>query len=259
MFLYDCSRQGVHPLDKLIHFTKRGGRYVPITSIDFLRARAESTGEYAGNDDPLFDEDSNPPAWARVTVYRMVKGTRCPFTATARWSEYYPGKQQGFMWDKMPYLMLGKVAESLALRKAFPKALHGMYSKEELDQAKETSPQTQRVVEQAKEVFPEAEVQEITAMPKNKSSDSKSEFKVVKDEPVEKPTTKKKAAKKKAPKDNQPYYTVDGDRINFHRCFIVKDQLKEMGFRYDPDAKTWYAPKSDDMLKKIDDFGFEKK
>ena len=34
MYFYDCRRQGVHPLDKLIHFTKRGGKYVPITSID---------------------------------------------------------------------------------------------------------------------------------------------------------------------------------------------------------------------------------
>ena len=29
-----AEQQGVHPLDKLIHFTKRGGRYTPITSID---------------------------------------------------------------------------------------------------------------------------------------------------------------------------------------------------------------------------------
>ena len=43
LYLYDCQRQGVHPLDKLIHFTKRGGKYVPITSIDFLRMQAAKT------------------------------------------------------------------------------------------------------------------------------------------------------------------------------------------------------------------------
>ena len=32
LFFYDCKRQGVHPLDKLIHFTKRAGKYTPITS-----------------------------------------------------------------------------------------------------------------------------------------------------------------------------------------------------------------------------------
>lgn len=40
LFFYDNARRGVHPLDRMIHFTKRGGRYTPITSIDFMRSRA---------------------------------------------------------------------------------------------------------------------------------------------------------------------------------------------------------------------------
>ena len=51
LFLYDCARQGVHPLDKLIHFTKRSGKYTPITSIDFMRIRAADSGECVGIDD----------------------------------------------------------------------------------------------------------------------------------------------------------------------------------------------------------------
>ena len=46
LFLFDCQRRGVHPLDRLIHFTKRGGRYTPITSIDFLRGRAHDTARW---------------------------------------------------------------------------------------------------------------------------------------------------------------------------------------------------------------------
>src|SRR5205823_7580 len=85
LYLYDCQRQGVHPLDRMIHFTKRGGKYTPVTSIDFLRARAEASGQYAGNDDPIFDNEEMPTK-AIVTVYKIVDGQRVPFTASARWN-----------------------------------------------------------------------------------------------------------------------------------------------------------------------------
>lgn len=138
LYLYDCERQGVHPLDKLIHFTKRSGKYTPITSIDFMRIRAADSGEYGGNDDPAFLYDAEEPRYpktATVAVYRIVQGQRCAFTATARWGEYFPGDQQGWAWKKMPHIMLGKCAEALALRKAFPKQLAGLYAKEEMEQA----------------------------------------------------------------------------------------------------------------------------
>lgn len=143
LFLFDCARQGVHPLDRLIHFTKRGGKYTPITSIDFMRTRAADTGEYAGSDDADFHDtepgDDPPGFLASVTVWRLVQGQRCPFVATARWSEYKPdpgpnGKGD-VMWLKMPHTMLGKCAEALALRKGFPRQLAGLYAKEEMDQA----------------------------------------------------------------------------------------------------------------------------
>lgn len=136
LYLYDCVRQGVHPMDRLIHFTKRGGKYTPITSIDFMRIRAAETNEYAGSDDAAFLlSEVKHPEEAKVTVWRLVQGQRCAFTATARWSEYYPGDQGGMMWRKMPHTMLAKCAEALALRKGFPRQLAGLYAKEEMDQA----------------------------------------------------------------------------------------------------------------------------
>mgnify|MGYP001346086569 CR=1 FL=1 len=134
LFLYDCQRRGVHPLDRLLHFTKRGGRYVPVVGIDFMRCRAAETGDCAGIDDAVFSGTPKSADFrAHVTVYRFVHGQRCAFSASARWSEYKPDVD--FMWMKMPHVMLGKVAEALALRRAFPVQLAGVYATEELDQA----------------------------------------------------------------------------------------------------------------------------
>lgn len=138
LFFYDCKRRGVHPLDKLIHFTKRQGKYTPVTSIDFFRARAASTKEHMGTDDAAFQIDQHDqPIAASVTVYRLVQGARCAFTATARWAEYCPTAPNDFMWKKMPYGQLGKCAEALALRKGFPQELDGLHTVEEMEQARD--------------------------------------------------------------------------------------------------------------------------
>ena len=136
LYLYDCDRRGVSPLDKLIHFTKRKGRYTPVTSIDYMRIRAESSGVYAGSDDAVFEEGTKYPKAAKVTVWKMVKDRLGRFEATARWDEYAPDltTASAFMWKKMPHTMLAKCAEALALRKAFPGQLAGLYSKEEMAQ-----------------------------------------------------------------------------------------------------------------------------
>jgi phage recombination protein Bet len=136
LFMVIANRSGLDPFTRQIHFVKRGGRATIQTGIDGYRAIAERTGQLAGIDDPIYDTESEQhPNKATVTVYRMVGEHRVPFTASARWSEYVPQQGQDFMWRKMPYLMLGKVAESLALRKAFPNDLSGLYTDEEMQQA----------------------------------------------------------------------------------------------------------------------------
>src|SRR6185436_4664855 len=120
--------------------------------IDGFRATAEKTGKYAGNDDAVFDGEQvieytvgekkdkktvTAPNKATVTVYKIVEGVRYPFTATARWSEYYPGGRLAFQWHVRPFLMLGKCAEALALRKAFPALLSGIYVPEEMERGAE--------------------------------------------------------------------------------------------------------------------------
>lgn len=142
LYLHDCQRRGVHPLDRLLHFTLRVDhqtkerRYTPITSIDLFRSRAGGTGEHAGTDDAVFvvADGTEYPQSATVTVYRMVQGIRCPFPATARWKEYKPASKD-FMWIRMPFTMLAKCAEALALRKAFPAELGGLHTQDEMAQA----------------------------------------------------------------------------------------------------------------------------
>jgi phage recombination protein Bet len=139
LFIGQCKRTGLDPFARQIHAVKRwdGKQKREVmqvqVGIDGYRLIAERTGLYAGNDDPVFD-DEDKPRKATVTVYKLVGGVRCPFTASARWEQYYPGEKQGFMWNKMPHLMLGKCAEALALRKAFPAELSGLYTTDEMQQ-----------------------------------------------------------------------------------------------------------------------------
>lgn len=136
LFLYVSKRVGLDPLAKQVHFVKREGQMTVQTGIDGLRTVAGRTGELAGIDDAEYDtEEEEHPNKATVVVHKMVNGQKVSFTASARWKEYYPGEKMGFMWKKMPYLMLGKCAESLALRKAFPNDLSGVYTDEEMAQA----------------------------------------------------------------------------------------------------------------------------
>jgi hypothetical protein len=76
--------------------------------------------------------DSKPPAAAKTILHR--KGASHPFVGVARFADYNAG--QG-LWSKMPAAMIAKCSEALALRKAFPADLSGVYSTDEMDQAVE--------------------------------------------------------------------------------------------------------------------------
>lgn len=130
-----CKRVGLDPFKKQIHAVQRWDndlkRYVWSyqTGIDGYRSIAASTGCFAGCDEPQFipaDESAPNPRKATITVWKLVGGMRVPFTASARWEEYVQVKKDGTpnsMWRKMPYSQLGKCAEALALRKAFPERI----------------------------------------------------------------------------------------------------------------------------------------
>lgn len=145
LFMYQCERTGLDPFAKQIYCIKRKGKAVTQISIDGARLIAERSGKYEGQEGPYWCGDdgewrdvwlsSDAPKAAKVLVWKA--GARTATPGVAHWSEYCPmfNGKPGDMWVKMPALMLAKCAEMLALRKAFPQELSGLYTSEEMAQA----------------------------------------------------------------------------------------------------------------------------
>lgn len=140
LFMYDCFRRGIHPLDRLIHFVKYAGKEgqpakaVHQIGIDYMRLKATQTGEYDGQDPPVVEyanDGDEHPFKATINIYR--KGISRPFVGIAKWKEFYPGEARGFKWRQSPEHMLCKVSEAQAFRKAFPELFGGLISTAETD------------------------------------------------------------------------------------------------------------------------------
>lgn len=146
LFIEVCKHYGLNPFARQIYAVVRQGQMTIQTSIDGYRLLAERSGKYAGQIGPqwcgkegqwvdvwLADE---PPVAARIGVLR--KDFAQPVWGVAKYKSYMQPSSP--LWAKMPDTMLAKCAESLALRKAFPAEMAGIYTKEEMDQADTTLP-----------------------------------------------------------------------------------------------------------------------
>lgn len=175
LFIQVCKQTGLNPFARQIYAVVRNVKskdkygndiWVPDmsiqTSIDGYRLLAQRSNEYQGQDGPYFLDgktkqwleywvEDYPPVAARVGVMR--KGFQKYLYAVARFESYAvheynketrkkDGPLSG-MWGKMPEVMIAKVAEALALRRAFPAELSGVYTKEEMDQADMPLPEVQ--------------------------------------------------------------------------------------------------------------------
>jgi len=140
LFAYACQRTGLDPFSKQIYAIKRGGKLTIQAGIDGLRSIAERSGELDGSATFWIGDaegsqwsdvwlGSKPPAAAKTIIYR--KGCSHSFVGVARYADY---AGQG-LWSKMPSAMLAKCSEALALRKAFPADMSGVYTVDEMEQA----------------------------------------------------------------------------------------------------------------------------
>lgn len=152
LFVAVANRLRLDPFSRQIYAIKRWDSQLrrevmqPQVSIDGMRLTAERSGKYAGQSAPewcgadgvwkdvwLVDK---PPVAARVAVYRS--DFTQPIVAVALYREYVQTNKEGTatkFWRDMPANQLCKCAESLALRKAFPNELAGVYTVDEMAQA----------------------------------------------------------------------------------------------------------------------------
>lgn len=142
VFFHQAKATGLDPFKREIYMITRKGKPTIQTGIDGFykiadRASRANGGTWGipetywcGTDGVWTDVwlQSGPPAAAKVTVER--DGSK--FTTVAITDEY---RATGPMWDKMPARMIAKCAEALAIRRAFPDDLSGLYTTEEMQQA----------------------------------------------------------------------------------------------------------------------------
>lgn len=162
IFLTQSKRTGLDPFSRQIYMIGRkqktaNGYETKQTiqvGIDGLRAIAHRVAqqchEVFSMSDTLWADKTGvwhdvwlspePPAAAKVSVKRGGG----VFSAVAIFKEYAPvynGKLSG-MWATKPALMIAKCAEALALRKAFPSDMSGIYTDDEMSRAEDVSAPT---------------------------------------------------------------------------------------------------------------------
>ncbi len=154
LFIEQCRRTKLDPITRQIYAVMRKtynkqtkayeNRMTIQVSIDGFRLIAQRSLKYAGQLGPYWCGSDGvwkdvwladkPPSAAKVGV--LHKDFSEPLWAVARFDAYAQKFDSGLsdMWQKFSAEMIAKCAEALALRKAFPNDLSGLYTSDEMAQ-----------------------------------------------------------------------------------------------------------------------------
>lgn len=142
MFTEFCRATGLNPFKKEVWFIKTNAGVQMMTGINGFYEIANRHPQFDGIEVETVENGKDIQKCV-AKVYRKDRSR--PTIAEAYWSEY--AKNFG-NWKTMPRLMLSKCAESMALRKAFPQELNGLYTQEEMPAEYARLPQIDNAKEQ---------------------------------------------------------------------------------------------------------------
>lgn len=158
-----CKALGCDPLERFVHVIPRSAnvkdektgewrreiRWTIQGAIDLFRSIAEQSGDYGGQLGPFWSNDgknwsdvwleAEPPKVCKIGVLRHT--FKEPLWVVGTYDYYVPRDGKGnpvpgpFWRGEKGAHQLAKCVEELALRKAFPKKLGGVYGNEEMAQA----------------------------------------------------------------------------------------------------------------------------
>lgn len=159
LFVATCERTGLDPFARQImpssRNVKKDDKWITVwtwlVTIDGLRKIAVDSGDYEGQEGPwwcgkdgtwkeIWTEDK-PCFAAKVLVHR--RGFRQGLSGIAKYDSYVQRKKDGQpnnVWANLGDHMTAKCAEALALRRAYPNEMAGLYTTDEMEQAEFTVP-----------------------------------------------------------------------------------------------------------------------
>jgi phage recombination protein Bet len=250
MYLARCRALGVDPMDRMVYVIPRRAnvkdertgewiselRWTFQGSIDLFRSIAEDSGDYAGQLGPYFSNDGTewlevwlakePPAVCKIGVLR--KSFREPLWVVGTYDYYVPRDSKGnpnpsaFWKGEKGAHQLAKCVEELALRKAFPRKLRGVYGDDEMQQAQKPAALPKRkddeITDAKFEALPPAEDDKVTPFRIAEASSRSTN-------PTE---YRRKSAFGAIQKFQNLTYPVDPDNPDAPRYVIPDDEYREL-------------------------------